>query len=71
MKRTKESLIDHWNNIKYTNICIIGVSEGEEKGPEKRFEESITENFPKYRKGNTQVEEAQRIPYRKSPRRNT
>ena len=35
-------------NIKHTNICIIGVLEGEEreKGPEKIFEEIIAKNFP-------------------------
>ena len=35
MKRTEDSLRDLWDNIKCTNICIIGVPEGEEreKGP--------------------------------------
>ena len=28
-KRNEESLRDHWDNIKCTNICIIGVPEGE------------------------------------------
>ena len=47
-KRTEESLRDLWDNIKHTNICIIGVPEGEEreKGPGKIFEEIIAENFP-------------------------
>ena len=38
---------DLWDNIKYTNICTIGVPEGEEreKGPEK-IAEIIAENFP-------------------------
>ena len=37
----------HSGNIKCTNIFIIEVSEGEErgKGPEKIFEETIAENF--------------------------
>ena len=30
MKRNEDSLIDLWDNIKCTNICIIGVPEGEE-----------------------------------------
>ena len=48
MKRTKDRLIDLWNNIKCTNIQIIGVPEEEEKnkGFEKIFEEIIAENFP-------------------------
>ena len=43
MKRTKDSLRDLWNNIKCTNIRIIGVPEEEEKkkGYEKIFEEII------------------------------
>ena len=48
MKRNEDSLRDIWDNIKCTNILIIGVPEGEEreKGPEKIFEEMIAENFP-------------------------
>ena len=52
----------------------IGVSEGEEreKGPEKIFEEIIVENFPNMGKEiATQVQEAQRVPGRINPRRNT
>ena len=48
MKRVQDSLRDLWDNIKGTNIRIIGVSEEEEKkkGIEKIFEEIIVENFP-------------------------
>ena len=48
MQRTEDSLRDLWDNIKGMNICTIGVPEGEErkKGPEKIFEEIITENIP-------------------------
>ena len=47
MKRAEDSLRDIWENIKCTNIQIIGVPEGEEekKGYEKQFEEIIVENF--------------------------
>ena len=52
MKRTDGSLRDLWDNIKHTNIWIIGVSEEEEKkiGYEKIFEEIIVENFPNMEK---------------------
>ena len=52
MKRNEYSLRDFWDNIKCTNIHIIGDPEGEEreKGPEKIFEEIIIENFPNKRK---------------------
>ena len=48
MKRIEDSLRDPWDNIKRTNIRIIGVPEEEEKekGTEKIFEEIIVENFP-------------------------
>ena len=74
MKRNEDSLRDLWDNIKRNNIGIIGVPEGEEreKGSEKIFEEIIVENFPNMGKEiATQVQEAQRVPYRISPRRNT
>ena len=73
MKNTEESLRDFWDNIKCTNIQIIGVPEEEEKkkGYEKIFEEIIAENFPNMEKELVnQVQEAQRVPYRINPRRN-
>ena len=73
MKRTEDSLRDLWDNIKCTNIRIIGVSEEEEKkkGYEKIFEEIIIENFLNMEKEiANQVQEAQRVPYRINPRRN-
>ena len=63
-----------WDNIKHNNIRIIGVPEREEreKGPEKIFEEIIVENFPNMGKEiATQVQEAQRVPYRTNQKRNT
>ena len=52
MKRAKDSLRDIGDNIKCTNIGIIGVSEEEEKqkGYGKKFEEIIVENFPNLEK---------------------
>ena len=48
MKRIEDSLRDLWDNIKCTNIRIIGVIEEEEKkkGTENIFEEIIVDNFP-------------------------
>ena len=81
MKRTEDSLRDLWDNNKCNNIRIIGVAEEEEKKKryEKIFEEIIVENFynmeketSQPRKGKVnQVQEAQRVPYRINPRRNT
>ena len=74
MKSIEDSLRDLWDNNKCTNIRIIGVAEVEEKkkGTEKIFEEFTVENFPNMGKEIVnQVQEAQRVPYRINPRRNT
>ena len=73
MKRNEDSLRDLWDNIKHNNICIIGDPEGQrEKEPEKIYEQIIVKNFPNMGKEiATQVHEAQRVPYRINPRRNT
>ena len=74
MKRIEDNLRDLWVNIKHTNIRFIGVPEEEEKkkGSEKIFEEIIVENVPNMGKEIvTQVQEAQRVPYRINPRKNT
>ena len=74
MKRYEDSLRDLWDNIKRTNIHIIGVPEGEErkKVPEKIFEKIIAKNFPNMGKAIVnQVLEAQRVPGRINPKRNT
>ena len=75
MKRiiNEDSLRDLWDNIKCTNMGIIGVPEGgkREKVSEKIFEEIIAENFLNMGKEIVnQVLEAQRVPGRISPRKN-
>ena len=74
MKSIEDNLRDFWDNNKHTNIHIIGVPEKEEKkkGSEKIYEEIIVENFPNMEKEIvTQVQEAQRVPYRINSRKNT
>ena len=48
IKRIEDSLRGFWDNIKHTNIQIIGIPEEEEKekGSEEIFEEIIVKNFP-------------------------
>ena len=43
MKRTEGSLRDLWDNIKCTNILIIGAPEEEEK--KKRYEKNFEEIY--------------------------
>ena len=65
-------LRDLWDNIKCTNIHIIGVPEGQEreKGPEKIFEEIIAENFSNMGKETvTEIQEEQ-SPIQDNPWRN-
>ena len=47
-RKQMKSLRELWDNIKHTNIRIIGVPEGEErgKGTEEIFQEIIAKNFP-------------------------
>ena len=74
MKRAEDSLRDLWDHIKHTNIWVIRVPEEEEKkkGYENIFEEMTVENFPNMEKEIVnEVQEAQRVPYRIRPRRNT
>ena len=74
MKRIENSLRDLCDNIKHTNLRIIGVPEEEEKkkGSEKIFEEIIVETLPNMGKEIVnQVQEAQRVPCKIDPRRNT
>ena len=61
MKRTEDSLTDLWDNIKCTNIRIIGVpEEGKKKGLRKYLKRIIVENFPNMGKEIVnQVQEAQ------------
>ena len=74
MKRIEDSIRHFWDNIKCTNIWITGIPEEEEKkkGYEKIFEDIIVENFPNMEMEIVdQVQEAQGVPYRINPRRNT
>ena len=72
MIRTEDNLRDLWDDIKHTNIQIIGVLEEEKKkGYEKIFEDIIVENFPNIgKKIVNQVQEVQRVLYRINPMRN-
>ena len=72
MKWTEDSPRDRWDNIKFTNIRIIGVPEEEEKkkGYEKIYEEIIVENVHNLEKKISIKSKRHRVPYRINPRRN-
>ena len=74
LKRNQECVRELWDNVKRTNVRIIGVPEGEkrEKGTEKTFKEIIVENFPNMGKEPfTQILGAQQVPYKINLRKNT
>ena len=74
IKRNKDNLRDLQDNMKCSNIRIIGVPEEEDKKKDHEtiLEEIIVENFPIMGKEIiTQVQETQRVPNRINPRRNT
>ena len=66
-----ERLRNLQDNFKHSNIQIIGVPEGEEE--ENLFEQIMKENFPHLAKeiDFQEVQEAQRVPKKLDPRRNT
>ena len=68
--RNEDNLRDLQDNMKSSNIQIIGVpEEDKKKDHEKILEEIIVENFPKMGKEIiTQVQETQIVPNRINPR---
>ena len=70
MKRTEDSLRDLWDNIKCTNIQIIGVpeEEGKKKGYENIFEEIMVENVPNVEKEIVNQVQEDRSPIQDKPK---
>nr|KAF6269421.1 hypothetical protein mMyoMyo1_011246 [Myotis myotis] len=73
IQKYEDSLRSLWDSFKCTNIRIIGVPEEErEQDIENLFEEIMTENFPYLVKEiDLQVQEAQRTPNKRNPKRTT
>ena len=75
IKKSEESFTHLWNNLKHSNIQIIGVPEGEEQQQEieNLYEKIMKENFLNLAKeiDFQEVQEAQRVPKKLDPKRNT
>nr|KAF6349012.1 hypothetical protein mMyoMyo1_011599 [Myotis myotis] len=73
IQKYEDSVRSLWDNFKRTNIRIMGVPEEErEQDIENLFEEIMTENFPYLVKEiDLQVQEAQRTPNKRNPKRTT
>ena len=74
IQKNQERLRNLQDNFKHSNIWIIEVPEGEEEEREieNLFEKIMKENFPNLGKEiDIQAQEAQRIPNKLDPKRNT
>ena len=75
IQKNEERLRNLWDNFKHSNILIIGVPEGEEEEQEieNLLEKIMKENCPNLVKeiDFQEVQEAQRVPKKLDPRRNT
>ena len=71
IQESEERLMNLWDNLKHSNIQIIGVPEGEEQeqDTENLFEQIMKENFPNLVKeiDFQEVQEAQRVPKNLDP----
>ena len=62
MKKRESNIRDLWQNIKWTNVCIIGFTEGEEKdkGIENTVEDIMAENVPNLKDSDIKIQEVRR-----------
>ena len=70
IQKSEESLTNLWDNLKHSNIRIIGVPEGEEEEQkiENLFEQIMKKNFSNLAKG-IDFQEAQRVPKKLDPKK--
>ena len=74
IQKNEERQRNLWDNLKPSNIRIIGVPEGEQQQEiENLFEQIMKENFPNLAKAIDfqEVQEAQRVPKKVDLKRNT
>ena len=68
MKKHESNIIDLRDNIKWANLCIIGIPE-KEKVFENILEEIMAESFPNLKEMDIKIQEAQRAPNKFNPNR--
>ena len=74
IQKSEETLTNLWDNLKHSNIQIIGVpGEEQQQEIENLFEQIMKEDFPNLAKeiNFQEVQEAQRVPKNLDPKRNT
>ena len=72
-KKNEDRLREMQENMKCNNILVIGTPEGEEEREiENLFEKVMIENFPNLMRAKvTPIQEAQRVPIKRNPKRPT
>ena len=75
LRKNEEVIREMQDNMKHNNLRIIGIPEGgeeEEQGIENLFAKVMMENFPNLRRKKiTQIQETQRVPKKRKPKRPT
>jgi len=72
IKKHESNKRDLWDNTKWANLHIIGISEEEkEKEIENIFEEIMSENLPNLKATDIKIQEAQRALNKLKPNRPT
>ena len=74
LRKNEEAIREMQEHMKRNNIHILGTPEGEEEeqGIENLFEKVMMENFPNLmREKVTQIQETQRVPSKRNPKRPT
>ena len=71
IKKQESNIRDLWDNIKWANLCMIGIPEGEEKekGIENIFEKIMSENCPNLKETEIKIQEAQKSSNKLNPNR--
>ena len=71
--KSEERLRNLWDNFKLSSLIVVPEGEEEEQEIENLFAQIIEENFPNLAKeiDFREVQEAQRLPKKLDPRRNT
>ena len=73
IQKSEERRTNLWDNLKHSNIQITGVPEEDQQEIGNLFEQIMKENFPNLAKEIhfQEVQEAQRVPKKLDPKRNT
>ena len=61
-EKNQSNIRDLLDNIKWPNLCLIGIPQGKEKVIENMCEEIVAANFPNLKETDIKIQESQRAP---------